>query len=140
MLSVSLDYLQSVWPEVAISIIQTLSSLFGVVMVIIWFTFLFKMLPEATIKWDTAFNGGILTGILFSVGKLLLRKILVHAKIATIFGASASIALLLLFIFYSSFILYYGAAFTHEYGDRIHERICGGKYVDEYEEKIKKSA
>jgi membrane protein len=140
MLSVSLDYLQSIWPQIAISLIRGLSALFGVVMVIAWFTMLFKLLAEANIKWDTAFNGGILTGVLFSVGKLLLGKILVHAKIATIFGASASIALLLLFIFYSSFILYYGAAFTHQYGERINERICAGKYADEYEEKIKRSA
>jgi membrane protein len=140
MLSVSLDYLQSIWPESAIAMVRIFSALFGVVIVIAWFTVLFKLLPEANITWDMAFNGGLLTGILFSVGKLLLRKILVHAKIATIFGASASIALLLLFIFYSSFILYYGAAFTHEYGERIHERICAGKYADEYEEKIKKSA
>ena len=139
-LGMSLDYLQSAWPSIAIAIVRVFNSLFGVVIVIVWFTVLFKFLPEANVKWDTAFNGGLLTGILFSIGKLILGKILVHAKIATIFGASASIALLLLFIFYSSFILYFGAAFTHEYGERINERICAGKYADEYEEKIKRSA
>jgi membrane protein len=73
---------------------------------------------------------------LFTAGKFLLGKILVHARIATIFGASASFAVLLLFIFYCSFILYYGAAFTHEYGEIADRHICAGKYADEYEERI----
>lgn len=135
-LSISLDYLQVTWPAAAIVLVRFLNFLFSVIIVTTWFTVLFKVLPEASIKWDTAFNGGLLTGILFTIGKLLLGKFLIHARFATIFGASASFALLLLFIFYSSFILYFGAAFTHEYGEIVDEHICAGKYAEEYEERI----
>lgn len=135
-LGISLDYLRVTWPQAAIALVQILNLLFSLIIITTWFTVLFKVLPEANIKWDTALNGGLLTGLLFSIGKFALGKILVHAKFASIFGASASFALLLLFIFYSSFILYYGAAFTHQYSEILDEHICAGKYADEYEERI----
>jgi membrane protein len=135
-LGISLDFLQVSWPHLIIQAIRFLNVLFGLIMASLWFTVLFKLIPEATMEWDTAFTGGLLTGTLFLIGKFILGKILVHARIATIFGASASIAVLLLFIFYCSFILYYGAAVTHEYGEMADNHICAGKYADEYEERI----
>lgn len=136
-LGMSIDYLQAVWPGAAIVMVRVLNLLFSIIMVTIWFTVLFKILPEANISWDTAFNGGLLTGILFSIGKWLLHEVLVYARFATIFGASASFALLLLFVFYCSFILYYGAAFTYQYSEMNNAHICAGKYADEYEERVK---
>jgi membrane protein len=135
-LAISFDYLQTVIPGIGIVVIKILNLVFSLIMVTLWFTIIFKMLPDAKIDWDVAFNGAFLTSILFSAGKFLLGKVLVHARIATIFGASASFALLLLFIFYSSFILYYGAAFTHEYAEHSERHICAGKYAAEYEEKL----
>lgn len=135
-LSMSMDFFQANLPPFAMSIIRILNGIFSVVMVTVWFTVLFKYLPEATLSWDTAFNGGLLTGILFSFGKLLLGKVLIHSRFETIFGASASFALLLLFIFYSSFILYFGAAFTREFAALNNKNICAGKYSDEFEERI----
>jgi len=60
----------------------------------------------------------------------------VENNLKTIFGASASIALLLLFIFYSSMIMYFGAAFTHVFGSVFNKPIHPGKYSDEYEERV----
>ena len=136
----SLDFLQSSWPEPALAFIRLVNILFSLLMVVFWFTVLFKTLPDASITWDTASSGGLLTGILFTVGKFGLGKILVHARMATIFGASASFAVLLLFIFYCSFILYFGAAFTHEYGEVADDHICPGKHADEYEERVIKNS
>jgi membrane protein len=135
-LAMSMDFYQFKLPAVALYAIRILSAIFSVIVVTVWFTVLFKFLPEATLSWDTAFNGGLLTGVLFSAGKLLLGKILIHSRFETIFGASASFALLLLFIFYSSFILYYGAAFTREFAELNNKHICAGKYTDEWEERV----
>jgi membrane protein len=135
-LAMSIDFFQSNLPSFAVVMIRMLNTLFSVIMVTVWFMVLFKFLPEATLSWETAFNGGLVTGILFSCGKLVLGKILIHSRFETIFGASASFALLLLFIFYSSFILYYGAAFTREFAELNNKHICAGKYSDEYEERI----
>jgi membrane protein len=135
-IGMSIDFFRATMPEFMIGVIRILNSLFSVIMIMVWFTVIFKYLPEATLSWDTAFSGGALTGLLFSGGKLILAKILVHSRFETIFGASASFALLLLFIFYSSFILYYGAAFTREYAELKDKRICASKYTDEFEERV----
>jgi membrane protein len=56
--------------------------------------------------------------------------------VASIFGATTSLAVILLFIFYCSFILYFGAAFTHEYAVRTDQPIATSKYSSRYEEKF----
>jgi membrane protein len=53
---------------------------------------------------------------LFAIGKFILHWLLTYSNINTLYGTSASIVLLLLFVFYSSLILYYGAAFTKIWG------------------------
>lgn len=136
-LAISLDYLLSVMPGIGIFVIKLFNIVFSLIVVTSWFTMIFKYLPDASVDWDVAITGAFITAILFDAGKYLLGKILIHSRLETIFGASASIALLLLFIFYSSFILYYGAAFTHEYGEVVNKHICAGKHSHEYEELIK---
>ena len=135
-LAISLDYLQITVPAIGITFIRILNFFFSITVVSIWFTIIFKVLPNAKVHWDVAFNGGFVTAVLYTLGRLILGKILIHARIESIFGASASFALLLLFIFYCSFILYYGAAFTHEYGEFSNKHICAGKHAHEYEEKM----
>ena len=129
------DYLQDLIPGVNAAVIRLINIIFSILVVTTWFTILFKVLPEARVSWKVAFAGGLVTGLLFSVGKFVLGLLLVESSLETIFGASASIALLLLFIFYSSLIMYYGAAFTYAFGKLINEPIRAGKYADEYEER-----
>ena len=59
-------------------------------------------------KWKTVIAGAAFTGFLFTLGKLLLQWLLNYSSMQTIYGASAASVLLLLFVFYSSFIFYYG--------------------------------
>ena len=135
-LAVSLDYLETIWPGVAIIAVQILNIVFSLAVVTIWFALIFRILPEARVKWEVAFVGGFLTAILFNLGQFVLGKILIHARLASIFGATTSLALVLLFIFYCSFILYFGAAFTHEYAARTDQPIQTSRHSRLYEEKI----
>ncbi|MDQ2658143.1 MAG: YihY/virulence factor BrkB family protein [Bacteroidota bacterium] len=135
-LAVSRDYLQTIWPAAALLATRILNVIFSVVVISVWFTLIFKMLPEAKVKWDVAFIGGFLTSILYNIGELILGKVLVHARLASIFGATTSLAVILLFIFYCSFILYFGAAFTHEYAARSDQPIRASKDSKLYEEKV----
>jgi membrane protein len=78
----------------------------------VWFALLFRFLPDGRPRWKVAFIGALLTSVFFNSGKILLRWLLINSNIDTVYGASGSIVLLLLFVFYCSLILYYGAAFT----------------------------
>lgn len=129
------DYLQELVPGIHPAFIRAINITFSIVVVTGWFTILFKVLPEAQVHWKVAFAGGLVTALLFSAGKFLLGLLLIGSNLETIFGASASIALLLLFIFYSSLIMYYGAAFTYVFGKLSGKPIRAGKYADEYEER-----
>jgi membrane protein len=135
-LTVSRDYLASIWPGVAIFAVNVLDKIFTLVAVTTWFALIFRMLPDAIVKWEVAFVGGLITAIFFLVGQYILGNVLIHARLATIFGATTSLALILLFIFYCSFILYFGAAFTHEYASRIDQPIRTSRNSHLYEEKI----
>jgi membrane protein len=128
--------LQSILPGASSAIIYMLNSLLSVVVSAIWFVLVFKLLPEAKVDWLMASLGGLLTGLLFNLGKFFLHKILIPANVTAIFGPSGSLAILLLFIFYCSFILYYGAAFTFEYSKLMKRSIQPGKYAREYKREV----
>jgi membrane protein len=94
-----------------------LSEIISIIVVATWFIILFRYLGDARPDWHTAIVGGCLTGILFSGGKALLSYLIQQSNVSTIYGASGSLVLLLLFIFYSSFILYFGACFIKVYAE-----------------------
>jgi membrane protein len=93
-----------------------LNYLISICVVTLWFMLMFRFLPDGRPDWSIAFAGGFITAILFTIGKLILHWLLSYSNITTLYGTSASIVLLLLFVFYSSLILYYGAAFTKIWG------------------------
>ncbi len=82
-----------------------------------WFVVLFRYLADARPPWRVVLAGGCLTGVLFSAGKTLLSFLMRNSNIGTLYGASGSLVLILLFVFYSSFILYFGAAFIKVYAE-----------------------
>src|SRR5690606_8039861 len=127
------DYLHEIIPSIDVTIIKAVQFLFSILVVGTWFTVLFKVLPDAHVQWKVAIYGGVLTTVLFTLGEYILGRFLVYSNIANIFGTSAAIALLLLFIFYSSMIIYYGAAFTYIYGKAIDRPVRAGKRGEEYE-------
>ena len=89
----------------------------SLVVVTLWFCILFRYIPDARAPWKIALAGGLVTGVLFSIGKFLLQRLLVAGNVTTLYGASGSFVLILLFVFYSSFLLYYGAAFIMAWAD-----------------------
>ncbi len=79
------------------------------------FIIIFKVLPDAKIGWRDALIGAVLTTILFLIGKFLISLYFSYSKSFNLYGAATSIILLLSWVYYSSLILYYGAAFTEVY-------------------------
>lgn len=84
----------------------------ALVAAISWFILILKYLSDGRPAWKTAIAGGIFTGLLFMVGEVLLHLVFSYDKVKAIYGASTSLVLLLLFVFYCAFIFYYGACFT----------------------------
>jgi membrane protein len=110
-------YIFEISPIVATYFNTALSNVLSVVITTLWFAVVFRYLPDARPEWKVALKGAFITSILFTIGKVVLRWLLALSNVNTLYGASGSIVLLLLFVFYSSLILYYGATFTKVWGE-----------------------
>lgn len=88
------------------------------------FGVIFKVLPDAKIKWRDVISGSVVTAILFILGKLAISFYISKSDVGTTYGAAGSLVVLLLWTYYSSLILYFGAEFTKSYalvyGSEIH--------------------
>lgn len=110
-------YLNNAAPEFGKILMGTLNQLAFIAIVTTWFSVLFRFLTNGRPTWKAAIRGGLLTGILFTIGKFVLRIMLPLSNIGNIYGASGSIVLIMLFVFYSSFIFYFGACFVKVLSD-----------------------
>ncbi len=87
------------------------------------FAIIFKVLPDAIIKWRDSFAGASFTAILFIVGKFLIGLYIGNSKLGITYGTAASVIIILLWVYYTSIILYLGAEFTKIYSREIGEGI-----------------
>lgn len=127
------QYLNGISAGTGSTVIIILNKVISIVIVTIWFTLLYKVLPDAKASWKVALWGGFFTGLLFTLGKLIIRFMLTLGDIHSVFGTSTSIVILLLFVFYSSFILYFGACFTKVYAAYINQPIEPASHAFKYE-------
>ncbi|MCW3118826.1 MAG: ribonuclease [Chitinophagaceae bacterium] len=93
------------------------------------FAIIFKVLPDARIKWKHIRIGAITTALLFMGGKFLIGYYLGHSKMSSAYGAAGSIIVILLWVYYSSIILYFGAAFTRVYAIHKGSHIYPNNYA-----------
>jgi membrane protein len=89
---------------------------FGVVTLL--FGAIFRFLPDADVAWRHAAVGGAVTSLLFTIGQLGVGLYLGKGSIGSPYGAAGSLAVILVWIYYSAQILFFGAEFTRVYGDR----------------------
>lgn len=110
-------YIEQLVPDLVTYYRSAFSYLITVITATLWFALVFYLLPDGRPRWKILFTGALVTSILFNIGKLVLRWLLTYSNINSIYGASASIVLLLLFVFYCSLIFYFGASFTTVWAD-----------------------
>jgi membrane protein len=76
------------------------------------FGMLFKVLPDVSIRWADVWRGAFITALLFAIGKYLISLYLTHVATASTYGAAGSLVLILLWVYYSSLILFFGTCLT----------------------------
>jgi membrane protein len=96
-------------PAFAVAAIDLTVSL-GVTTVL--FGMLFKILPDVRIQWADVWRGAFITALLFALGKYLISLYLTHVAPASTYGAAGSLVLVLLWVYYSSLILFFGTCLT----------------------------
>ncbi|GAB3330267.1 YihY/virulence factor BrkB family protein [Larkinella ripae] len=99
---------------------ETVNGVLSILFMAVWFAALFKCLPDLRVPWKAVWVGAFVTSLLYELGEALLGRLLVPDLINSRYGASGAFILLLLFVFYSSLIFYYGAVFTRQYTQWLH--------------------
>jgi membrane protein len=89
---------------------------------------IFKVLPDAKIKWKDVIAGAIATAVLFMLAKFGISFYISKSNVGSTYGAAGSLVILLLWVYFSAMILYYGAEFTKAYAVEFGSDI----YPDDY--------
>ncbi|MFL9874319.1 YihY/virulence factor BrkB family protein [Paraburkholderia megapolitana] len=99
---------------------NVLQLIVGLLVLAFAFAALLKFLPDAVVRWQDAMVGGLVAAVLFSAGKKLFALYLAHAGMANSFGAAGSLAVLLMWLYFSAAVLLLGAEFSAARG-RLHD-------------------
>lgn len=108
-------------------ILQTSEFIFSVGIITVLFAAMFKFLPDTEVKWHDVWLGAALTAILFNLGKLGLGLYLGRGAVGSAYGAAGSVLIILLWVYYSGLIFYFGAEFTRLYAERFGSRTSDAK-------------
>ena len=116
------DYLSKILPILSglVSLLDFIISFVGITAI---FAFMFKFLPAATLRWKDVVVGAAVTSLLFSIGKLAIGLYLGNGAIGSTFGAATSLVIIMLWAYYSSQIVLFGAEFTRLYAMRFGTKI-----------------
>ena len=107
---------------------QALNATVSLVVVTALFAMIYKLLPDTPVAWRDVWVGALLTSFLFTLGKFAIGFYLAKASVASSYGAAGSVVILLVWVYYSSLILYLGAEFTHVYSMR-HGSLRGATHT-----------
>lgn len=113
------ERLQSLFADEAVIIFKVFNVALLFVIISLLFAVIYKVLPDARIRWKDAMKGAWFTGTLFLIGKFLIGYYIGNSKIGSTYGAAASIIIILSWVYYTSIILYFGAEFTKVYALRM---------------------
>jgi membrane protein len=127
-------YIQGVLPG-GVVIAMAVYWIFDLAVVILLFAIIFKFLPDAKIQWRDVWIGAGMTAIFFAIGKWALGLYLGSGSAASAYGAASSLITLLLWIYYSSQILLFGAEFTQVYACRAGRGIAPDEHAIRVEKK-----
>jgi membrane protein len=117
------------WLPVPNFVMVLFSLLINFLVVTLLFAMIFKFLPDVKVQWRNVWVGAIGTALLFTIGKYLMALYLGREGTASAYGAAGSVVVILLWIYYSSVILFFGAEFTQVYAKQTGSQIRPSKYA-----------
>ncbi len=130
------EMLQGYFPDVAIIIFQIINVVISFAVITVLFGVIFKVLPDAKIAWKDVRAGAFFTACLFMLGRYLIGIYIETTSTGSAYGAAGSLIIILVWVYYTAAILYFGAEFTRVYADHIGARIEPAEYavyVEEHE-------
>ena len=106
------EFIGNYYADVSWQLVEVLNFIFSQIIITTLFAAIFTLLPDVKIKWKTNLIGAFMTALLFLAGKYLIGFYFAKSDPASVYGAAGSVVLLLLWVYYTCLILFFGAEFT----------------------------
>lgn len=117
------EYIGTFAPKIAEVAASTFSYLLTFVVITGLFAALFKLLPDIKIRWKTTIYGAALTTVLFLIGEFLLAYYFSQSDPTSVYGGASSVVLIMLWVYYTCLILFFGSEFTCQFAGYIDEKV-----------------
>lgn len=124
-----MNNLKSIFPEITVIFVYILNLAITLLITSALFAIIFKVLPDAVIRWKDVAVGAVFTALLFMIGKFGITFYISSSNVGSAYGTAGSLVILLLWIYYSSIILYFGAEFTKFYAVKFGSEIIPKDYA-----------
>ncbi|MBP7556814.1 MAG: YihY/virulence factor BrkB family protein [Chitinophagaceae bacterium] len=124
-----INRLTEVFPETEVIVAYVFNLLLNFAVTTFLFGLIFKVLPDARIQWRHVRAGAIATAVLFMAGKFLIGYYLGHSRMSSAYGAAGSVIVILLWVYYSAIILYFGACFTRAFAIHTGSHVYPNQYA-----------
>lgn len=111
------DKLKTFLPDITVLLFQGINAVISFVVIAVLFGVIFKVLPDAKIRWRDVRSGAIFTTVLFMIGRFVIGIYISSSSTSSTYGAAGSLIVILLWVYYTAAILYFGAEFTRAYAD-----------------------
>jgi membrane protein len=129
LMEVLIDRLTQLFPHLTVIMVYIFNLVLTFGITSLLFAMIFKVLPDARIQWKHVRAGAFTTALLFMAGKFLIGYYLGHSKMSSSYGTAGSVIVMLLWVYYSAMILYFGAVFTHVFAAHSGSRIYPNNYA-----------
>ncbi len=123
------DLLKVYFPDVTVLIFQLINIAISFIVITVLFGIIFKVLPDAKIAWKDVRMGAFFTACLFMLGRYLIGLYIETTSTGSAYGAAGSLIVILVWVYYTAAILYFGAEFTRVYAEHVGARIEPADYA-----------
>ena len=130
------EELEKYFSEVSVIIFYVVNLAISLLVITTLFAVIFKVLPDGKIRWRECFIGAAFTALLFGIGKFAISFYIGQSDLGATYGTSASIIILLTWVYYSSIILYFGAEFTKVYANSDGTHIAPAEHAVLIEKRV----
>lgn len=124
LLEMLMDRLQRIFPDITVVVVYIMNLVITFAVVSCLFAIIFKVLPDAVIRWKDVMVGAMATAVLFMLGKFAISFYIGTSDVGSTYGTAGSLVVIVLWVYYAATILYFGAEFTRayaaKYGTQIH--------------------
>lgn len=121
--------LKAAYPDITLVVFYIINLLLTLIISALIFAVIFRVLPDAKIRWKDVAAGAIATAVLFMLGKFGISFYISKSKVGSTYGAAGSLVVLLVWVYYSAIILYFGAEFTKAYAVKYGTPIHPNEYA-----------